>query len=502
MEITANHLDIRKRMHDRGICVIIPTYNNDRTLQSVIIDTLNYSNDIIVVNDGSTDSTQEILNNIEGLTIVSYRDNKGKGHALKTAFKKAIELGYSSAITMDADGQHYAKDIQMFLEANEKYPGTLIVGERNLNGVERTAGSNFANKFSNFWFFVQTGCNLKDTQTGFRLYPLKKLCGLNLLTSRYEAELLVMVLASWHGVKIKSIPIDVYYPPKEERVTHFRPIADFTRISLLNTVLCIITIVYSIPLRILRKVIQMLRTLYSLVFYLFFSLFIVTPLAWLYVKVGKMTEKKRMNLHKLIYRLARFIMIHHGIPGTKFSYDIADGVNFDKPHLIICNHQSHLDLMCQLIFTPKIIYLTNDWVWNSPFYGFLIRSAEYLPVSRGIDTLLPQLKDLVERGYNIAVYPEGTRSSDLRIGRFHQGAFFIAEQLSLDIIPMTLYGTGMALPKKGRKLHKANIHVRVGNSFTQEMLSKIGNIAKQASFFRKLTIENYYELKNEIDRNA
>ncbi len=284
---------IRQTLHDRGICVIIPTYNNGNTIKRVVEEVLQYADDVIVVNDGSTDSTSLLLNSIHGITFVEYAGNRGKGYALKVGFQKAIEMGFYYAITLDSDGQHYAKEIPSFLKANKLLPGSMIVGERNLKGVKRSAGSKFANKFSNFWFFVQTGCHLKDTQTGYRLYPLRKLVGLSMLPSRYEAELMLMVLAAWHGVKIFSIPIDVYYPSKEERVSHFRPIRDFARISVLNTILCLLTIVYAIPLRCIRGVLNLLRTLYSLIFFVFFSVFVITPLTWIYVIECEMTEKKR-----------------------------------------------------------------------------------------------------------------------------------------------------------------------------------------------------------------
>ncbi len=492
----------KQTLHDRGICVVIPTYNNGGTIKQVVEDVLLQADDVIVVNDGSTDNTAELLGSIEGITRVDLPKNSGKGHALRAGFRKAREMGFAYAITLDGDGQHYAKDIPAFLKANQQYPGSLIVGERDTEGVERTTGSGFANKFSNFWFTVQTGCRLKDTQTGYRLYPLRKLAGLSILPARYEAELMLMVLASWHGVKLTTIPIDVYYPPKEERVSHFRPVKDFVRISLLNTLLCILAVVYALPVKCIRLLLQILRSAYSLIAFTIISVVIVTPLTWVYVKIGKMTEKKRLHIHQIIYYFARFVMMIHGIPGTKFSYRVDPEVDFSKPQLVICNHQSHLDLMCQLLFTPKIVFLTNDWVWNNPFYGFLIRNAEYLPVSQGIDVLLPQLKDLVKRGYSIAVFPEGTRSADCRIGRFHQGAFFLADQLHLDLLPMTLYGTGIVLPKKGRRLHKGHIYIDVQKPFSQEQLSGFEDDMAKASYFRDYYKKKFNEIKNKFDQYA
>ena len=454
----------RQLLRDRGICVVIPTYNNGGTIAMVVRETLKEISDVIVVNDGSTDDTSKILNSIEGITIVEYIKNQGKGYALRKGFECALEMGFSYAITLDGDGQHYPSDIALFLKENQKHPGALIIGSRQLIGVQRSKGSSFANQFSNFWFYIQTGRRLADTQTGYRLYPLKKLHGLRLLTSRYEAELELIVFASWHGVEIVPIDIRVYYPPQEQRVSHFRPGKDFARISVLNMVLCFLAVVYGLPLRVYRGIANVLRTVYSLLFVLLACFCVITPSVWLYVKVGRMTERKRRNLHQLIYHASRFVMLHHGIPGTTFSYKCSNKVNFSKPSVVICNHQSHLDLACQLSLTPNIVFLTNQWVWNNPLYGLMIRHAEFYPVAEGIDELMPKLQSLVKRGYSIAIYPEGTRSKDCKIGRFHKGAFYVAEQLGLEIIPMYLYGPGRILPKKTYHLRKGPIYLEVGDT--------------------------------------
>lgn len=494
------NVELKSQLRARGICVIIPTYNNEKSIRQVVTDTLNYCDDVIVVNDGSTDRTTATLHEIDGITLVSYPQNKGKGHALREGFRKALSMGFAFAITLDADGQHYPADIALFLKANQEHPGALIVGSRQLEGVDRSKGSNFANQFSNFWFYVQTGKALEDTQTGYRLYPLHKLHGLGMLTSRYEAELELLVFASWHGVELVSIPVNVYYPPREERVSHFRPGKDFARISVLNTVLCFLAVVYGLPLRLGRKLMVFLRTLYSLLFFLFFTMIVFTPAAWLYLKLGKVTEKKRYRLHQLIYHASRFVMIHHGIPGTKFRYRMKEKIDFDKPRIIICNHQSHLDLMCQLVFTPKVVFLTNQWVWNNPLYGFLIRHAEYVPVIDGLESILPQLRSLIARGYSVAVYPEGTRSKDCRIGRFHQGAFYLAEQLGVEILPMYLYGPGKILPKKSYHLRKGIFYIEVDHPISLQQLKAMGDWRAQASLMRKQYIRKYEEIANKIEQ--
>ena len=501
----------KQTLRARGICVIIPTYNNEKTIGQVVADTLAYCDDVIVVNDGCTDATAQILSGIAGITLVSYSQNRGKGYALKQGFKKALQMGFAYAITLDADGQHYPKDIALFLKANQEHPGALIIGNRQLQGVDRSKGSSFANKFSNFWFYVQTGQALEDTQTGYRLYPLHKLSLLSCLTSRYEAELELLVFASWHGVELVPISVDVYYPPREERVSHFRPGMDFARISVLNTVLCFLAIVYGLPLRIWRKMMVVWRTVYSLSFFIFFMSIVFTPAVWVYLKIGRITEKKRYRLHQLMYFATRVVMLHHGIPGTKF-FTKENGrlikakkatfanIDFHKPRIIICNHQSHLDLMCQLIFTPKIVFLTNQWVWNNPFYGLLIRNAEYLPVVDGLGPLVPHIKSLLERGYSVALYPEGTRSKDCRIGRFHQGAFYLAQELGVEILPMYIYGPGKILPKKTYHLRKGIFYVEVGEPLNQEKLRQMGDLRHQASAMRKQYKQKYEEIANEIEQ--
>ena len=492
----------REMLRKRGICVVIPTYNNGGTIGDVVAGALEQCGDVIVVNDGSNDATASILAKVvtEGLTVVTLDRNSGKGAALKAGFRKALDMGFAYAITLDGDGQHYPKEIAKFLETNREHPGALIVGSRNPESIDRSKGSNFANQFSNFWFWVQTGKRLSDTQTGYRLYPLKKLHGLHLLTSRYEAELELLVFASWHGTDIVEIPIDVYYPPREERVSHFRPGKDFARISVLNTVLCFLAVVYGLPLRLWRWVMKYVRTIYVILFFLFFMFVVIKPAVWVYLKIKEVRENKW--LHKLMYRASRFVMLTHGIPGVKFSYGIADGVAFDRPRVVICNHQSHLDLFCQLIFTPNIIFLTNDWVWNNPSYGLLIRNAEYYPVRDGIEELLPKLQSLVERGYSIAVYPEGTRSRDCNIGRFHQGAFWLAEQLGVEILPMCLYGPGKILRKKTYTLHPGPVRIEVDEPISSQSLQAMGDLKERTKEMRRRYKEWYEAMANKIEQTV
>lgn len=226
--------------------IIIPTYNNTGTLEDVIRRCLAQGLPVLVVNDGSSDETASILERME-VQSISHPKNLGKGQALKTGFLEARKQGYKYAITIDSDGQHFPEDIPALLE--EKGERTLVVGSRSQMGAD--GGGSFANRFSNFWFRLYTWVDLPDTQTGFRLYPLNELPSLNLLSSRYEAELTLLVFSAWKGLKLKPVPVRVAYP--EDRVSHFRPGADFLRISLLNTLLLFVCLFYGWPRTILRK---------------------------------------------------------------------------------------------------------------------------------------------------------------------------------------------------------------------------------------------------------
>lgn len=241
------------RFRQLKACVLIPTYNNAGTLAAVLNDVLSYTQQVIVVNDGSTDNTAEILKEFPQVHAVNYTPNKGKGMALRTGFIEAVRLGYDHAITLDSDGQHYAKDLVEFLTWLEAEPNTLLIGARNLDQENVPGKSSFGNRFSNFWFWVNTGIRLQDTQSGYRSYPVSQLANKRYFTTKYEFEIEVIVRASWSGVAVRGVPVSVYYPKPEDRVSHFRPLKDFTRISILNTVLVLVSVLWVKPRDFIRN---------------------------------------------------------------------------------------------------------------------------------------------------------------------------------------------------------------------------------------------------------
>ena len=243
------------RIEEINGCVLIPTYNNEKTLKHVIDGVLEFVPEqyVIVINDGSTDTTSEILAHYEDrITILKNEKNSGKGFSLRKGFRFANEQGYAYAITMDSDGQHYPSDLPKMIQACYENPNTVLMGSRNMNQEGVPGKSSFGNKFSNFWFKVETWISLPDTQTGFRVYPLKPLKKIRLFTTKFELEIEVIVRLAWKGIPFKPVPISVKYDP-DERVSHFRPGRDFFRISVLNSILFFGALLYYYPKVFLSK---------------------------------------------------------------------------------------------------------------------------------------------------------------------------------------------------------------------------------------------------------
>lgn len=244
---------VKQKFKQLKCCVLIPTYNNAKTIEGVILSSLEYCDDIILVNDGCTDHTKDIIAKYPQLVVVTHDVNKGKGMGLRNGFAKAVDLGFDYAISIDSDGQHFPKDFITFLTKIETQPGSLIIGARNMTVENVPNKSTFGNKFSNFWFWAETGITLPDTQSGFRLYPVQRLKKVRLFTTKFELEIEVIVKAAWRGIPVISVPVSVYYAPQNERVSHFIPSRDSTRISFLNTYLVVLALLFWRPVMLVRK---------------------------------------------------------------------------------------------------------------------------------------------------------------------------------------------------------------------------------------------------------
>lgn len=351
-----------------NLVVIIPTYNNSKTLKDVILKCKEQCGNIVVVNDGSTDSTKSILDSIQGIEVINFKQNRGKGAALKAGFSRAIDRGFATAITIDSDGQHYPEEITKFIQANKNEPNTLFIGSRNLAANNMPEKNSFANKFSNFWFKIETGISLRDTQSGFRLYPLSVFNEMKLISGRYEFELEVLVRAAWKGIKVKNLDIKVYYAPDSERVSHFRPFKDFGRITLLNTLLVLIALVWYWPFRFLKwfskenikgffreNITQSkesnLKVASAIGVGIFFG---IVPL-WGYQMVSAVIAAHFLKLNKLLVLVCSNISIPPMIPFILYGSFLTGALFFNKPLSFIPNN-----LTLETIGSSLKIYLVGS----------------------------------------------------------------------------------------------------------------------------------------------
>ncbi|MBF0440363.1 MAG: glycosyltransferase family 2 protein [Oligoflexales bacterium] len=225
---------------DMGVLVVMPAFNNSRTVGGLIERVRLLGFPLLVVNDGSHDDTETICKEL-GAAFISHPGNLGKGAAIRSGYNYAIEKGYGHIAVLDADGQFNPDDICRLIDI-PGYPPAIVIGDRRMDG--ESAGdvpfsSRFGRIFSNFWVFVESGRWLSDTQSGFRLYPLNSDLIDSVKCSRYDFEIEILVKAMWRGISVNSVSVPVFYPERKERVSHFRPFVDNFRISMLHTKLVI-----------------------------------------------------------------------------------------------------------------------------------------------------------------------------------------------------------------------------------------------------------------------
>lgn len=212
--------------------VVVPTYNNFNTIQDVVNDILNYNYKVIVVDDGSSTPLEDILEKNKDLIIKRHEVNKGKGEAIVTGAKEASKLGYKYFISLDGDGQHLASQIKKITDSCDA-ENQIIIGARDFDIENVPNGSKFGRWFSNFWATWDTEQEIKDSLSGFRLYPTSIL-ELIIKTSRFDWEMEVLVKHAWKGRLIKEVIVDCYYPTPEERVSHFKKFWDTAAIVMVH----------------------------------------------------------------------------------------------------------------------------------------------------------------------------------------------------------------------------------------------------------------------------
>lgn len=209
--------------------IIIPVYNHGKRVRETVERAAQTGFPVIVVDDGSTDSTPRVLASLSVITVIRHEKNQGKGASLLTGFAAAIGAA-DWAITLDADGQHDPGDVFSMLQAIPEGQRPFIIGKRK--GMEQGNApwtSRWGRKFSNFWVWASCGRWFSDSQSGFRVYPLPETMALGARAKRYQFEVEILVLAVWRGIPAIEVPVKALYDFGIERVSHFRPWVDFWR---------------------------------------------------------------------------------------------------------------------------------------------------------------------------------------------------------------------------------------------------------------------------------
>ncbi len=215
--------------------VVIPTYNNAGTLMDVVKRTESANIPVIVVDDGSTDETPSLLANWGSSgAVITHQQNQGKANALKTGFHFARTNGYTHAITLDSDGQLWPEQVGDFVEAAQSHPKDFIIGQRNDLSDDYPARSRIGRRLQNLAVRVECGATVADTLCGYRAYPLAMFDVVHTRAGGFAFEIEVVTRSVWAGINVRDVPIHCRYFSKDEGVSHYRFVRDWTHALLVH----------------------------------------------------------------------------------------------------------------------------------------------------------------------------------------------------------------------------------------------------------------------------
>jgi uncharacterized protein len=242
----------------------------------------------------------------------------------------------------------------------------------------------------------------------------------------------------------------------------------------------------------------LIKSIFSLSYFAIGS-WIVTVIGFIIIKMNPWSgARTRYVYHRILSSYTWSVLYIMGNVKKKIINPLQE--DFSRPCVMIANHQSFLDILVMTMLHPKVILLTNNWVWNSPVFGKLVRIAGYYPVARGIENSIEYMEQQVKAGFSIAVFPEGTRSPDEHIRRFHKGAFFIAEKLELDILPILIHGTGYTMSKSDFLLKDGYVTIKYLPRVKSGDLFFGVDYTERAKFLGKYFRQQYEILKAEMEQ--
>ena len=216
-------------MGDTDTAVLIPALDCANTIATVVGGARRFVDTVLVVSDGSTDATPQQAAGA-GAEVVCHSTTLGKGAALLTGMRHLVDRGFARVLTMDGDGQHLSDEIPALLHASDQTRGDVVIGARQIDPAVVAPSKLFGNRFANRWVEIACGQSLPDTQSGFRVYPLRETLALGVRARHFAFETEVLIRAARAGMPLHSVPVQVFYAPPGERVSHYRPVVDTVRI--------------------------------------------------------------------------------------------------------------------------------------------------------------------------------------------------------------------------------------------------------------------------------
>ncbi|PWT71040.1 MAG: glycerol acyltransferase [Bacteroidetes bacterium] len=244
----------------------------------------------------------------------------------------------------------------------------------------------------------------------------------------------------------------------------------------------------------------LLKSIFSFSYFVLGSL-ILTVLGFILVRLNPFNKEKGKYVYHVILSAFCWSLIY--IMGNVKKRIVNTGnEDFSQPSLIICNHQSFLDILITVMLHPKLILFTNHWVWNSPVFGAVVRMADYYPIMQGLENNLEPLEERIRNGYSVVVFPEGTRSVDGTMRRFHKGAFYLAEKLELDILPIIIHGSGYTMTKGDFLLKDGQISITILPRIKAGDNNFGTNYSERAKAIGKYFRSRYAEVRSNLEQPA
>lgn len=243
------------------------------------------------------------------------------------------------------------------------------------------------------------------------------------------------------------------------------------------------------------------RTLiHSTLSFIYYGLggFLLSIFGVFFVKFFPIKKKTKMKVfHYVMSKFMKSVLYTN--PFLKKKIINVQNEKFDKPAVIIANHTSFLDILAVGMLSPKIIFLVSDWVYNSPIFGKGVRLAGFYPVSQGLEGGVEHLREKVNQGFSLMVFPEGSRSTDNHIKRFHKGAFYLAEQFNLDIIPVVIHGNSEVLPKGDFIINDGPLTLKILPRISPENKKFGENYAERTKKLSVYFKEEFKQMRTEIE---